>query len=178
MSYVARNHPQQVGKRGADDTTDDRRTPPKLLAECMELAEVEAFDHDVAATKENTVAPRWWSKCDHDGDHDLCADGLNGMWVGRVWCNPPYSDIRPWVEKAWEEYRGGERDSPIVMLLPANRTEQAWWQDLIEPARRSGELEVYFLRGRRRFDRPGWVKPKKGDRPPFGLCVIVWGANE
>jgi len=29
-------------------------------------------------------------------------------------------------------------------------------------------------RGRRRFDRPGWEKPAKGDRPPFGLCLVVW----
>lgn len=60
-----------------------------------------------------------------------------------------------------------------VMLLPANRTEQSWWQDLLEPARLAGELDVYFLRGRRRFDRPGWTAPAKGDRPPFGLVVVV-----
>jgi hypothetical protein len=60
------------------------------------------------------------------------------------------------------------------MLLPANRTEQKWWQDLVEPSRLNGSLAVYFLAGRRRFDRPGWKKPAKGDRPPFGLCLLVW----
>ena len=24
-------------------------------------------------------------------------------------------------------------------------------------------------------DRPGWTVPTKGDRPPFGLCLVVWG---
>lgn len=65
----------------------------------------------------------------------------------------------------------------IVMLLPANRCEQAWWQDHVEPhlrARRP-DFRVEFLRGRMRFDRPGWTKPTKGDRPPFGCCLLIWG---
>lgn len=162
MSFVARNHPQQVATRGALDDVDDRRTPPDLLAECMELAGVEAFDLDVAANDENAVAHHWY---------DINNDGVTCAWFGRVWCNPPYSDIRRWVEKAVQSY---PRCECIAMLLPANRTEQSWWQDLIEPGRRLGIIDVHFLRGRRRFDRPGWTVPTKGDRPPFGLCLVVW----
>ena len=163
MSFVSRNHPQQVAQRGALDDVDDRRTPPDLLAECMELAGVDAFDLDVAANDYNSVAPHWY---------DLGCNGLDCEWTGRVWCNPPYSDIRPWVEKAVDSY---PQCDLIAMLLPANRTEQAWWQDLIEPGRRNSNWPyVCFLRGRRRFDRPGWEKPAKGDRPPFGLCLVVW----
>ena len=164
MSFVSRNHPQQVAVRGALDDVDDRRTPPDLLAECMELARVDAFDIDVAANDQNAVAPDLY---------DIELNGLERIWYGRVWCNPPYSDLRPWVEKAQREAEIG-RCNDIAMLLPANRTEQAWWQDIIEPARRRGALAVYFLRGRRRFDRPGWTAPTKGDRPPFGLCLVVW----
>ena len=128
----------------------------------MELAGVDAFDLDVAANDENAVAPEWYTLAD---------DGVTCAWYGRVWCNPPYSDIRRWVEKATEK-RSDYRLA--AMLLPANRTEQAWWQDLIEQPRRDGDLDVYFLRGRRRFDRPGWEKPAKGDRPPFGLVLVVF----
>ena len=162
MSFVSRNHPQQVATRGALDEVDDRRTPPELLAECMALAGVDAFDLDAAANDANALAPRW---------HTLANSALAAPWLaGRVWCNPPYSDLRPWVAKALEER---PRYSVAVMLLPANRTEQSWWQDLLEPARLAGDLDVYFLRGRRRFDRPGWTAPAKGDRPPFGLVVVV-----
>lgn len=165
VSFVARNHPQQVAARGSLDEVDDRRTPPDLLAECMELAGVDAFDLDVAASDENAVAPDWRSA-------QMIPDGLAASWYGRVWCNPPYSDIRPWVEKAFSSYTDCDL---IAMLLPANRTEQAWWQDLIEPGRRHSNWPyVCFLRGRRRFDRHGWIKPAKGDRPPFGLCLVVW----
>lgn len=164
MSFVARNHPQQTDRRGPLEHVDDRRTPPDLLAECADLAGVSSFDLDVAASAENTVAPAFY---------DATLDGLFWPWHDRVWCNPPYSDIRPWVAKAHAAAATLSVDV-IAMLLPANRTEQRWWQDLVEPHRRAGTLEVYFLAGRRRFDRPGWTIPAKGDRPPFGLCVLVW----
>ena len=166
MSFVSRNHPQQVAARGPLDDVDDRRTPPDLLAECMELAGVTSFDLDVAANHENAVAEAWCSRFGPSGT-------IVGWW-GRVWCNPPYSDIRSWVQQAINQSPWCET---IAMLLPANRTEQAWWQDLIEPGRRDGTLEVFFLRGRRRFDRPGWTAPAKGDRPPFGLVLVVWGGR-
>lgn len=164
IGHRAQNHRQQTATRGALDAVDDRRTPLDLLSECALLAGVDGFDLDVAANAENAKAPRWYG---------LEADGLAQAWRGRVWCNPPYSDIRPWVQKAWDEQSS---TTSIVMLLPANRTEQSWWQDLVEPALRDGRLRCYFLKGRRRFDRPGWTPPAKGDRPPFGLCVLVWGA--
>jgi len=162
IAHRAQNHPQQLAVRGALEPVDDRRTPPDLLAECAQLANVALFTLDVAASAANAVAPVFY---------DSTSDGLTQRWAGAVWCNPPYSDCRAWVHKAWVEHRCCER---IAMLLPANRTEQRWWQELVEPYRRDGDLEVHFLAGRRRFDRPGWVKPAKGDRPPFGLCLLVW----
>lgn len=176
VGHRAQNHPQQVGANGARDDVDDRRTPPDLLAECAALAGVESYSFDVAANAENAKAPDWYGIDD---------DGLARDWYGDVWCNPPYSDIEPWVRKAHAE---SQHCRSISMLLPANRTEQGWWQDLVEPYRAGkpragvlwlggvGTLEVHFLRGRRRFDRPGWTKPAKGDRPPFGLCLLVWSA--
>ena len=98
------------------------------------------------------------------------SDGLNRDWSGEVvWCNPPYSNIRPWVVKAWES------KATVVMLVPANRTEQKWWQDLIEPHRdRGGRLSVRFIAGRLKFTKPGAVKAEANSRPPFGVCVLVW----
>jgi hypothetical protein len=69
-----------------------------------------------------------------------------------------------------------DRPERIVMLLPANRVEQGWWQDEVEPYRDKPDspLRVEFLRGRMRFDRPGWTPGPKGDRPPFGCCLLIW----
>lgn len=167
----AKNHPQQVGVRGALDKVDDRRTPREVFDR---LNAEFGFTLDVAASLDNALCSSFY---------DLESDGLEQPWFGSVWCNPPYSDVGAWAEKAWAEWRW---DAPcrasvpalesIVMLLPANRTEQGWWQDYIEPGRRAGEIEVRFLRGRLRFDTPDhdYAKQPKGNRPPFGVVLVIW----
>lgn len=166
--FRSSNHPQQVGKRGARDDVDDRGTDP---AEFEKFNDRFAFTLDVAAAPHNAKCSRFFTRED---------DGLSQSWSNeRVWCNPPYSDCRGWVSKAWGEWRKPDRPDVIVLLLPANRVEQAWWQDLVEPFRDRGEspLSVEFLRGRMRFDRPNAVIGPKGDRPPFGCCLLIWKEN-
>ncbi len=160
VGFKAQNHPQQKRK----DKVDDRGTPPELFDP---LNERFRFTIDVAAAAHNTKCERFYSIEDN---------GLEQSWAGeRVWCNPPYSDIRPWVQKAWNEWY---RCELIVMLLPANRTEQGWWQDLVEPHRdcsRSGSpLRVEFMRGRQRFIRAGQTEIGPNERPPFGVCLLTW----
>ena len=95
----------------------------------------------------------------------------------RVWCNPPYSKIEPWVAKANAETVAG---CPlVVMLLPANRCEQGWWQRHIEPTRdRAGSrLTTEFLPGRLRFLRPGQTEIRPNERPPFGCVLAIWEAR-
>lgn len=174
VGFKAENHTQQVGKRGPRDDVDDRGTDPAYFDQ---LDQRFGFTVDVAAAEHNAKCERWYGLDD---------DGLAQSWADEVvWCNPPYSNIRPWVAKAWHEWRGldgvsgssGTRPpKKIVMLLPANRVEQAWWQDLIEPFRDQPDmpLRVEFLRGRMRFDRPSAVIGPKGDRPPFGCCLVIW----
>lgn len=155
-------NPQQTDKRGAVDDVDDRATTPDLF---QPLHDRHHFTIDVAAAAHNTKCERYYDKA---------TNGLRQPWDGeRVWCNPPYSDIRPWVAKAWSSA------ALTVMLLPANRTEQAWWQDLVEPYRDRGlGLTVEFLRGRWRFLKPGQQRVGANERPPFGLCLLVWDGHE
>jgi phage N-6-adenine-methyltransferase len=172
--FRATNHPQQTAKRGAVDEVDDRGTDPAFMATLVER--FGEFTLDVAAAEHNAKAEEYFTRA---------ADGLVQPWAGRVWCNPPYSDCGAWVRKAWAEFDAWhlpEDERPvelIVMLLPANRVEQGWWQDHVEPHRdRIGSpLRVEFLRGRMRFDRPGWTPGPKGDRPPFGCCLLIWGGE-
>jgi phage N-6-adenine-methyltransferase len=163
VGFKAQNHPQQT-RDGARDEVDDRGTTWEVF---NPLHERFGFTLDVAAAAHNAKLPRYF---------DRAQDGLTQSWAGeRVWCNPPYSDCRAWVAKAWSErMRKNDPAELIVMLLPANRTEQGWWQDLVEPWLRDGMLRVEFLRGRMRFDRPGAVISPKGDRPPFGVCLLIW----
>ena len=166
VGFHARNHRQQVARGGPNPHVDDRATTPETFDP---LHERFRFTIDVAAAAHNTKLPRYYTAED---------DGLAQSWAGeRVWCNPPYSDIRPWVEKAWAEHEHAEL---IVMLLPANRTEQGWWQDLVEPRRDKlmGSLRVEFLRGRLRFIAYGRTEVKPNERPPFGCCLLIWGGDD
>lgn len=159
--FRAKNHRQQVAVRGPDDETDDRATH---RTDFGPLDDRFGFTIDVAAAAHNT-------KCERFYDYE--ANGLAQSWAGEVvWCNPPYSDIAPWIRKAWAEYV----DATIVMLLPANRTEQSFWQLMVEPYRdRPGSpLTTQFLPGRMRFLAPGQTVIGPNQRPPFGCVLLVW----
>ena len=158
VKFSARNHPQQA----TDDAVDDRATTPEVFGP---LDAIHHFTIDVAAAAHNTKCDRYYTRAD---------DGLSQSWAGEsVWCNPPYSSIGPWVTKAWAEHH---QTRAIVMLLPANRTEQGWWQDMVEPHRDrpTSPLKVSFLRGRIRFLKPGQSAIGANERPPFGVCTLTW----
>lgn len=162
VGFKAQNHPQQVEVRDALDPIDDRATPPEWFAE---LHARFRFTLDAAAAAHNTKLPRYF---------DYEKNGLAQSWAGeRVWVNPPFSNLQAWVAKA----SGEAASTPlIVMLLPANRTEQVWWHAYIEPFRdrpRSG-LRVEFVRGRKRFIKAGAESVEANERPPFGVCLVIW----
>lgn len=164
VGFKAKNHQQQIAKRGADDGVDERITPPEIF---NPLNAVHGFTLDAAASARNAKCQKFFC---------LENDGLVQSWAGEtVWCNPPYSACMAWVGKAFREVYHGNCPK-VVLLLPSNRTEQRWWQDYIEPVRDIGKgCEVTFLAGRPRFGWPeGRVVPAKGDRPPFGLAVVVF----
>lgn len=149
---------------------DRRYTTRETMDLCMRLAGVTEWDLDVAADDESHWAPEWY---------DVQRDGLQDeqRWFGRVWCNPPYSDIEPWVAKALREI---DDCDVIAMLLPANRTEQPWWQKMVEPlrdGRSSGRLRTHFLPTRIRFGHPGNKDAVGVGSPPFGCVLLVWRAE-
>lgn len=169
VRFQAKNHRQQVNARGgADDSIDDRATTPEDFARFDGAWGF--FTLDVAASPRNTKCAKYFTYAE---------DGLRQRWGGnrdRVWCNPPYSRIGHWVEKAWREH---ELCDGIAMLLPANRTEQGWWQQMVEPYRDRADspLAVKFLPGRLRFIAPGADRVGPNERPPFGCCVLLWGLD-
>jgi phage N-6-adenine-methyltransferase len=165
VGYRARNHPQQVRSSGALRAVDDRATMPEDFGP---LNKRFGFTIDAAASAANAKCARYWTEAD---------DGLAQSWAGeRVWCNPPYShpNLELWAAKAWREWAGSA--AAIVLLAPANRTEQQWWQGLVEPYRdRAGSpLHVEFLPGRLQFAARGATGIKPNERPPFGCCLLIW----
>lgn len=131
------------------------------------------FTLDAAATEESAKLPRYFTKEQ---------DGLAHSWADeRVWLNCPYSDIAPWVRKAeFETFRGCRL---VVMLLPATKTEQPWWQEHIEPFRdgkrpadligRCPRIETRFIAKRIRFGFPGSPDGGSGSGR-FGSVLVIW----
>ena len=167
IGHRARNHPQQVATRGPNNAVDDRATPPEIFGP---LNERFGFTIDVAASAHNAKCERFYTATDN---------GLMQSWAGeRVWCNPPYShpNLGRWLDKAWQQVTAAEL---IVMLVPANRTEQTWWQKHVEPFRdRSGSpLRTEFMPGRIRFIARGQSLIGPNERPPFGCCLLIWESH-
>lgn len=106
--------------------------------------QIEEFTFDLAAHHSNTVAgSQFWT----EEDNALLQSW--GGFPGWCWCNPPYANIRPWVEKAvagsavgWGGARSG---SSIAMLVPAS-VGSNWWAEAVD-----GRAHVLFLNGRLTF---------------------------
>jgi len=107
-------------------------TPKKLFEFCVR--HFGEFELDLAATKENALAPRFF---------DEHQDALTQEWSGLCWCNPPYGrGIAKWVDKAIDETSRG-KTTEIVMLLPA-RTGVKWFYKLFV----NKAARIYFIKGR------------------------------
>lgn len=84
-------------------------------------------------------------------------DGLKFDWTGQVvFVNPPWSDIEPWVDKAFAS------KCLTVFLLPA-RTDTRWFHKLA-----NGKAELRFFRKRVHFIRDGVNK-----NPTDGTLVAI-----
>lgn len=87
-------------------------------------------------------------------------DGL-GSWEGKsIFCNPPYSQPKRWIEKAIEESKKGKT---VVLLLKCD-TSTSWFHDLVYP-----NAEIRFIRGRLK-----WSGDKQSPFP--SMLAIFRGA--
>lgn len=159
---------------------DIRETPPELFA--ARTAKWGPFTLDAAATHANHKARRYYTETGAyvtDGIDVLITNGFNGLtgpWSGRVWINPPFSDMGAWCAKCWSEVAAG-RVELIDFLSPATRTEQPWWQKLVEPWRDGRatlvpgwRLDTDFLPKRPRFLKDGVPMGS----PKFGCVMLTW----
>jgi hypothetical protein len=112
----------------------DEQYTPKSLFDQLGLT----FDLDVAApinSKSHVPALRKYTQLD---------DGLIQPWEGRVWMNPPFSKVTPWVDKFIEHGNG-------IALLVVSRSY--WFAKLWEVADGIVSTESNL-----KFDRPDGTK--------------------
>lgn len=86
-------------------------------------------------------------------------DGTAISWAGqRVYCNPPYKSIAPWLAKA--------READVAVYLLPSRTGAAWWHEYALKAD-----EIRFVRGRLKFGGAA------GNAPEWSVILVYRGAS-
>ena len=132
--------------------SDEWATPNTVFEE---LNKEFNFTLDACATAENAKCSKFFTKEE---------DGLAQNWGGeRMFCNPPYSNISKWVQKAFYE---GHKDNTLVVLLIPARTDTKYFHDYI-----LHRAEVRFIKGRLKFG------DAKNSAPFPSMIVIFRGAK-
>lgn len=93
-------------------------------------------------------------------------DGLQTEWGTSTFCNPPYSKVAKWIEKAHTEWKKGKT---VVMLINAITDTKAFHTYILNQA------EVRFVKGRIRFINP--LKPDKRIPSPKASIIVIFRNN-
>lgn len=127
--------------------SDEWETPLDLFDK---LNKIYNFSLDPASTDENHLCDKYFTKEQ---------DGLKQDWSKDViFLNPPFSKIKLWMKKAYEESLKGAK---VICLIPA-RVDTKYWFDFCLKANL-----IYFIKGRLRF-----VNRKLPLYNPFGNFKI------
>ncbi|MGE0373446.1 MAG: DNA N-6-adenine-methyltransferase [Gammaproteobacteria bacterium] len=120
---------------------DEWRTPPAVFN--FAVARWGPFDFDLAATGGNTKCAHYFTRYDDALSLDFY------QWherATRAWCNPPYSDVRPWIRNAIACAREGLAS---VWLIPAFRGDVYHARETYKVA-----AEIVLISPRIAFPRP------------------------
>jgi len=95
------------------------------------------------------------------------ADGLTIDWGSSTFCNPPYSNVSKWIEKAHSEWRKGKT---VVMLINAITDTIAFHKYIYNQA------EIRFIKGRVKFIDPR--NPEKRQPSPKPSMIVIFVAPD
>lgn len=115
------------------------------------------FEWDLACRKSNTKCKKGLFVEDMDS---LLVD-WHQLSDGWLWCNPPYSPLKPWVVKAQKEFLKGAK---IVMLIPPFLGSQ-YFSDVIPS-------EIRIIKGRVAFIGSDGVPMKSNTNDS---CLLIFG---
>lgn len=127
--------------------TNEWATPQYLFDK---LNKEHQFTMDACANQDNKKCKMFYNQEEN---------GLIQPWLGVVWCNPPYSNVKEWIKKAYEESLKGVK---VVMLIPA-RTDTIAWHTWIFPF-----AKIEFIKGRLKFG-------DSKNSAPFPSAIVIFG---
>lgn len=98
-------------------------------------------------------------------NHDPCPiDGMDGLndevpWGTINFVNPPYSDVKPWLERGLKEKKKGNSSVFLIPLRPTTK----YWNELVFP----NADQIFVFRDKVKFE--GYAKPL-----PLDLSIVVF----
>ena len=94
-------------------------------------------------------------------------NALDMDWKRDSWLNPPYQNVKQWIQKAYDEHR--KWNVSILALLFAKTDTKIWHSCIF-----GGRAEVLFLQGRVHFYQNG----KRSKNPaPYPSAFVFWRAT-
>ena len=120
--------------------SDEWATPKDFYNHLDSLYE---FVFDLACSKDNCKTADGFTLLENALEQDWFQISLDtdGGWL---WCNPPYSKCKEFVDKAYSEMLLGAK---IIMLIPS-RTDTKWFHSFIY---KQAGVEIEFIKGRLKF---------------------------
>ncbi len=134
-----------------DANDRDTWTTPREIVDAL-LRFRTVWDLDPCSNPRSIVpaATRW----------TVADDGLSRRWFGAVYCNPPYSDPTPWMERC----ASNEADL-VVGCIKCDPSVQ-WWNRYVWKA-----SAICLPNHRLEFDPPPGVKPSSNN---FASALPLW----
>ncbi|QZI90837.1 hypothetical protein MYOV066v1_p0059 [Vibrio phage PS15B.3] len=132
------------------------------------------FTLDLAASEDNKLCSQFIGKDEDALSRDVVDEKIyrfnNADYENQgmaIWCNPPYSDIMPWVNQCVNI--SNDHRVPVVMLIPAD-TSVKWFKAAFKNC-----SECHFISGRISFINAETQKPVSGNNK--GSVVFVFDPN-
>lgn len=129
--------------------SDEHDTPPEFFAPVADA--VGGFDLDPCASESSNLATT----------NVRLTGGLEREWSGKVFVNPPYSDVGEWMKYAKYEHEHGHTE--LIVALVFARTGTQWFHNHATTA----DL-LCFVEGRLSFG-------EQDGHAPAPSLVAVWG---
>lgn len=90
-------------------------------------------------------------------------NGLNIEWGSSTFCNPPYSLVKEFIKKAYDEWKKGKK---IVMLINVITDTKAFHEYIYNQA------EIRFIKGRVKFINPDKPNIKTPNVKPSMIVIF------
>ena len=132
---------------------DEWETLQKIVDEACKNYKINPV-MDVAATFENKKFECFISK--------YC-NALNVDWNFDFFMNPPYSQIKDFMKKAYYDHLNFNVNG---LILTYAKTDTKWWHSYVEE-----RAEIHFIKGRLKFALNGIVSKYSA---PYPSCWIIY----